>query len=238
MCLVAWTSNAAFCHTFSKNEFPTQSALYHSRSRITSNTRDLYRVVTTRVWLVYDSCMTRVWIAYCFSSAAPPFSDIFKKFQSKSLAKRGHIVAATLCPARVPVRGKTLQHCYVPRGHTECFWRFSDTFYVSRTQMLRSWQDEPIFGNMITSALLPPQCVLALPTPRLRSSPVRWLLTIFASCTIRPMCTWVVHLFRDTWRAIVRVEEDFHSYDTRWKDIIRIKKLSSNCGLQTSQNRL
>ena len=51
----------------------------------------------------------------------------------------------------LPVRGKTRQHCWAPRGHKKCFWRFSETFFVSRTQnlcppqMLRAWQNESTF---------------------------------------------------------------------------------------------
>ena len=55
--------------------------------------------------------------------------------QRKAPAKRGHIVAATLCPTMFPVRGKTWQHCCAPRGHKKCFWKFSETFFVSRTQV-------------------------------------------------------------------------------------------------------
>ena len=53
----------------------------------------------------------------------------------------------------LPVRGKTWQHCWAPRGHKKCFWRFSETFFVSRTQnlcppqMLRAWQNESTFGK-------------------------------------------------------------------------------------------
>ena len=56
----------------------------------------------------------------------------------------------------LPVRGKTWQHCCAPHGRKKCFWRFSETFFVCRTQNL--WL-------MITSAMLPPQCVLILQAP-------------------------------------------------------------------------
>ena len=71
---------------------------------------------------------------------------------TKAPAKRGHIVAATLCPAMLPASGKMRQHCCAPRGHNKCFWRFSETLYVSRTQklcrtqMLHAWQNESTFG--------------------------------------------------------------------------------------------
>ena len=54
-------------------------------------------------------------------------------------------------PVMLPVRGKTRQHCCAPRGHKKCFWRFSETFFVSRTQnvcrtkMLRARQNESTF---------------------------------------------------------------------------------------------
>ena len=37
----------------------------------------------------------------------------------------------------LPVLGKTRQHCCAPRGHKECFWRFSETFFVSATNVAR-----------------------------------------------------------------------------------------------------
>ena len=47
-------------------------------------------------------------------------------------------LVATLCPAMLPVRGKTWQHCCAPPGHKEkCFWRFSETFFVSATNVAR-----------------------------------------------------------------------------------------------------
>ena len=57
----------------------------------------------------------------------------------------------TLWPVMLPARGKTRQHCCA--GHKKCFWRFSEAFYVSRTQnlcrtqMLRAWQKESTFGK-------------------------------------------------------------------------------------------
>ena len=53
----------------------------------------------------------------------------------------------------LPVRGKPRQHCCASRGHNKCFWRFSETFFVSRTQnlcrtqMLRAWENEATFGK-------------------------------------------------------------------------------------------
>ena len=43
-------------------------------------------------------------------------------------------MVATLYPAMLPVHGKTRQHCCAPRRHKKFFWRFSETFFVSRTQ--------------------------------------------------------------------------------------------------------
>ena len=76
-----------------------------------------------------------------------------QKWASKALAKRGHIVAATLCPAMLPVLGKTWKHCCAPSGHKKYIWRFSKTFYVSRTQnlcppqMMRARRNEDTFGQ-------------------------------------------------------------------------------------------
>ena len=58
-----------------------------------------------------------------------------------------------VCPAMLPVLGKTWQHCCAPRRHKPCIWRFSETFCMSRTQnlcppqMLRAWQNESTFGK-------------------------------------------------------------------------------------------
>ena len=70
--------------------------------------------------------------------------------QHKALAKWGHTVATTLRPAMLAVRGKMQQHCCVLCGHKKCFRRFSETFFVSRTQiflpqMLHTWQNKSTF---------------------------------------------------------------------------------------------
>ena len=74
-------------------------------------------------WQMEDNFITKTWVGI----------HLISKY--KAPAKRGHIVAATLCPAMLPTRGKTQQHCCTPHGH-KCFWRFSETFFVSRTQNL------------------------------------------------------------------------------------------------------
>ena len=41
-----------------------------------------------------------------------------------------------LWPPMLPVHGKTRQHCScAPRGHKKWFWRFSETFFVSATNV-------------------------------------------------------------------------------------------------------
>ena len=90
-----------------------------------------------------------------------------------SPGKRGHIVAATLCPAMLIIRDKTRQHCCSPRGQKKCFWRFSETFYdcvqdtkfFVRHKCCARGKTSQHLGNMITSAMLPPQRVLVLPAP-------------------------------------------------------------------------
>ena len=90
----------------------------------------------------------------------------------KAPAKRGHIVAATLCSVMLPIHGKVWQHCCTPRGHRKCFWRFSEHFMCPGHKICvacmakRSSQD---LRNMITSAVLPPQCVLVLPAPKVNA---------------------------------------------------------------------
>ena len=66
-------------------------------------------------------------VARCCTNILHPFGQ--------APAKRGHIVAATLCPAMLPARGKTRQHCCAPRGHHKCFRRFSEMFFVSDTNV-------------------------------------------------------------------------------------------------------
>ena len=60
-------------------------------------------------------------------------------------------MAATLCPAMLPARGKTRQHCSAPRGHNNVSEEFqkhvSRIQNVCRTQMLRAWQNEDISGK-------------------------------------------------------------------------------------------
>ena len=60
-------------------------------------------------------------------------------------------MTATLCPAMLPVRGKTRQLCCTPRGSTQGMF-LKILIYVSkmtqnlcRTQMLRAWQNESTF---------------------------------------------------------------------------------------------
>ena len=83
----------------------------------------------------------------------------------KAPAKRGHIVAATLCPAMLPVRGET-RHIFARRAGTrnvsEHFQKH--LFLLSATNVARVKTSQP--GNMKTSAMLPPQCVLAIAGPR------------------------------------------------------------------------
>ena len=83
----------------------------------------------------------------------------------------GHIVAPTLCPTMLPVPGKTRQHVarradtrnvsevyqqhILCPGHKMCF----------RYRCYASGKTSQRLGNMITSAMLPPQCVLVLPGP-------------------------------------------------------------------------
>ena len=47
-------------------------------------------------------------------------------------------------------------------GHKKCFWRFSETFFCPGHKICPPSQH---LGNMITSAMLPPQGVLVLPGP-------------------------------------------------------------------------
>ena len=54
------------------------------------------------------------------------------------------------------VLGKTRQHCCTPRGHKKCFWRFSEIYYVSATNVARVTKRTNL-GNMITSTILPPK---------------------------------------------------------------------------------
>ena len=63
----------------------------------------------------------------------------------KALAKRGHIVAATLCPAVLLVRGKTWQNVVARRADTRNF--VSRTQNLCQPQMLRAWQNESTFGK-------------------------------------------------------------------------------------------
>ena len=107
-------------------------------------------------------------------------TELALEVKSYALAKRGHNVAVTLCPTMLAVRGKTR----APRRHKECFWRFSETFLVSRKQnlcppqMLRAWQNEStLILRYITSAMLPPKCVLVLPPPYEFTWPWRLTLT-------------------------------------------------------------
>ena len=84
-------------------------------------------------------------------------------------AKRGHIVAATLCPTTLPVRGKTWLHCCTPRGH-ELFPKiFRNIFCVQDTKIVSATRGKTgqLLRNMIMSVMLPPQCVLVLPAPNL-----------------------------------------------------------------------
>ena len=78
---------------------------------------------------------------------------------------------ATLCPARfclsVAKRGNIVARRADTRNVCEDFQKH---FFASRTQnscrpqMLRAWQNESTFGkHAVTSAMLPPQCVLVLP---------------------------------------------------------------------------
>ena len=71
-------------------------------------------------------------------------------------------------PWCLPVRGKTGQRCCAPREHKKRDWRFLKAFYVQDTICVRhkhcaSSKTSQHFGNMITSGMLPPQCVLVLP---------------------------------------------------------------------------
>ena len=52
---------------------------------------------------------------------------------SEAPAKRGHIVAATLCPTRLPVRGKAWQHCCARCG----IFGVQDTKFVFATNVAR-----------------------------------------------------------------------------------------------------
>ena len=55
-----------------------------------------------------------------------------------ALAKRGHTVAATLCPAMFAVRGKTRRHCCAPRADTRnVSEHFQKHFVVSATNVAR-----------------------------------------------------------------------------------------------------
>ena len=62
------------------------------------------------------------------------------------------------------------------RGNTVVRWGFSETFHVSRTQICVRQKCcvcgkmSQHLGNMITSAMLPPQCVLILPAPKAGTS--------------------------------------------------------------------
>ena len=79
-------------------------------------------------------------------------------------------MAATFSPAMLPVRGKTRQHCCAPPGHMKIFGNISvqDTKFVSARKCCVRGETSQDLGNMITSAMLPPQCVLVLPAPKYR----------------------------------------------------------------------
>ena len=99
----------------------------------------------------------------------------------------GHISGEALVPSKtrthcggniVPCDALTLcyetrQHCHKSHGLKKCFWTFSETFFVSRTQnlclpsMLRTWQNESILCgkhvciSTVASGFLPNVAVIA-----------------------------------------------------------------------------
>ena len=81
--------------------------------------------------------------------------------------KRGHIVAATLCPAMLPVRGKTRQHCCAPRD----FWKR----FLCLQQMLRTWQNESIFGKHDPVSNVAATMCAPYPTRMLFSRSIAWI---------------------------------------------------------------
>ena len=85
----------------------------------------------------------------------------------KTPVKREHIVALTLCPTTLLVCGKMRQHV-TPRGHKKCFWSLSETVLHPEHKMNVARVAKQVIisrGNMITSAMLPPQCFLVSPAP-------------------------------------------------------------------------
>ena len=117
-------SNAGPAIVFSFFHYPDQLLLDNSEFYL------LCRSALSAVSLLFLGDTTQ---HYC-SLSSTVFDWTSPPSASKALAKRGRIMAATLCPTMLHVRGKTRQHCCAPRGHKKIF---RNTFCVQDTKFVR-----------------------------------------------------------------------------------------------------
>ena len=144
---------------------------FHSSLKISTNVKCLQSHIITlfknkpiRTKVIFIQVLMTQWIKQILQNKVSTSENPTTSAQWK----RGHIVAATLCPSMFPGWQNVRQHCCVPRGHNKCFWSFSETFFVSRTQIcvrnkcFARGKTGQHLGNMRALAMLPPQCVLVL----------------------------------------------------------------------------
>ena len=155
----------------SRVNFSVGSVDFHwSEIRYVPPSRARNHCKAANITYISPECLYDVWRISKFSNSTGSDSHTVRPWKNEDTLWRQH------CVLRCCVHGKMRQHCCVPRGHKKCFWRFSETYFVPRTQnlcrtqMLRASKTRTHLGNMITSAMLPPQCVLVLPGPNQLSS--------------------------------------------------------------------